>query len=56
MLGFGLIGFVDDYKKLVRRRQPRPGRALEVFWQSVGALVAGLAFLYTAVTRRSSRR
>lgn len=40
MLGFGLIGWVDDYRKVVRKSsRGLPGR-WKYFWQSVIAIVA----------------
>jgi phospho-N-acetylmuramoyl-pentapeptide-transferase len=49
MLGFGLIGFVDDYKKLVVGDSAGLAARWKYLWQSVGAIVAGLAFVATAV-------
>ena len=49
MLGFGLIGFVDDYKKLVVGDSAGLAARWKYLWQSIGAIVAGLAFVYTAV-------
>jgi phospho-N-acetylmuramoyl-pentapeptide-transferase len=49
MLGFGLIGFVDDYKKLVVGDSRGLAARWKYFWQSVGALAAGIAFLMSAV-------
>ena len=49
MLGFGLIGFVDDYKKLVVGDSAGLAARWKYFWQSIGAILAGLAFVYTAV-------
>ena len=48
-LGFGVIGFVDDYRKLVLR-DPRglPGR-WKYFWQTVVGLSAAL-YLYLSAT------
>ena len=48
MLGFGLIGFVDDYKKLVVGDSRGLAARWKYFWQSVGALLAGFAFVATA--------
>jgi len=36
---FGLIGFVDDYRKLVRRDPAGLSARAKLFWQSVAALV-----------------
>ncbi len=45
---FGAIGFVDDYKKLVRR-DPRGLTPLhKYFWQSLAGLAAALFLYYTA--------
>jgi phospho-N-acetylmuramoyl-pentapeptide-transferase len=49
MLGFGLIGFVDDYKKLVVGDSRGLAARWKYLWQSIGAVAAGLAFVYTAV-------
>jgi phospho-N-acetylmuramoyl-pentapeptide-transferase len=48
MLGFGLIGFVDDYKKLVVGDSRGLAARWKYLWQSVGALLAGGAFVLTA--------
>lgn len=43
--GFGIVGWVDDYRKVVRKNSKGlPGR-WKYFWQSVIALVA-VAYLY----------
>jgi phospho-N-acetylmuramoyl-pentapeptide-transferase len=47
-LFFGVIGFVDDYKKLVVRNSKGLSARAKLFWQLVGALGAGLAFYLTA--------
>ena len=47
MLSFGLIGFVDDYRKLVVGDSRGLPARWKFFWQSVGALIAGVAFLAT---------
>jgi len=49
MIGFGMIGFVDDYKKLVVGDSRGLAARWKYLWQSVGALLAGIAFLSTAV-------
>ncbi len=47
LVGYGVIGFVDDYRKVVRKDTKRVDRSLEDFWMSVIAL--GVAFaLYLA--------
>jgi phospho-N-acetylmuramoyl-pentapeptide-transferase len=47
-LFFGVIGFVDDYKKLVLRNSKGLSARVKFFWQIVGAVGAGLAFYWTA--------
>lgn len=48
-LGFGIIGWVDDYRKLIlRHSRGLPGR-WKYFWQSVIGLLAAI-FLYTKST------
>lgn len=44
-LSFGIIGWVDDYKKLVNKDPKGIGSAPKFFWQSVIGLVAAV-FLY----------
>lgn len=48
-LGFGLIGLVDDYKKLVLRDSRGLAARYKYFWQSVLGLCAAVA-LYTSAT------
>lgn len=47
-LFFGVIGFVDDYKKLVMRNSRGLSARTKIFWQTVGAIGAGVAFYLTA--------
>jgi len=47
-LVFGVIGFIDDYKKLVVRNSRGLSAATKIFWQCVGALGAAVAFYLTA--------
>jgi phospho-N-acetylmuramoyl-pentapeptide-transferase len=47
-LFFGVIGFVDDYKKLVVRNSKGLSAKAKLFWQIVGGLAAGVAFYMTA--------
>ena len=47
-LFFGVIGFVDDYKKLVVKNSKGLSAANKLFWQLVGALGAAVAFYLTA--------
>jgi phospho-N-acetylmuramoyl-pentapeptide-transferase len=47
-LFFGVIGFVDDYKKLVVRNSKGLSMRAKLFWQIVGGLGAAIAFYATA--------
>ena len=47
-LAFGLIGFVDDYKKLVLRNSKGLAARWKYFWQSVVGLSAALFLYFTA--------
>lgn len=39
-LGFGLLGFVDDYRKVVRKNSKGVSARTKIFWQSVITLIA----------------
>ncbi|HEY8518438.1 MAG TPA: phospho-N-acetylmuramoyl-pentapeptide-transferase [Gammaproteobacteria bacterium] len=45
---FGIIGFVDDYKKLIVRNSKGLSPRTKFFWQTAAALAAALAFYFTA--------
>jgi phospho-N-acetylmuramoyl-pentapeptide-transferase len=45
---FGMIGFWDDYLKIVRQNPAGLIARYKYFWQSVGGLAAALALWYTA--------
>ncbi len=47
-LFFGVIGFVDDYKKLVVRNSKGMSARAKIFWQTVGALGLAIAFYLSA--------
>jgi len=47
-LFFGVIGFVDDYKKVVLRNSKGLSARAKFSWQTVGALGLATAFYYTA--------
>jgi len=47
-LFFGVIGFVDDYKKVILRNSKGLSARQKIFWQSVGALGLAFAFYFTA--------
>ncbi|HUQ52368.1 MAG TPA: phospho-N-acetylmuramoyl-pentapeptide-transferase [Gammaproteobacteria bacterium] len=47
-LFFGVIGFVDDYKKVILRNSKGLSARAKIFWQTVGALGLAIAFYYTA--------
>ena len=44
--GFGLIGFADDYRKLIRKNSKGLGMREKMFYQVVVALVASLLLYY----------
>jgi phospho-N-acetylmuramoyl-pentapeptide-transferase len=48
MLSFGVIGYVDDYKKLVLQNPAGISARQKLFWQSSAALVAAIALYVTA--------
>ena len=48
MLAFGGIGFIDDYKKLVRQDPKGLASRHKYFWQSVFGLAAAIALYMTA--------
>jgi phospho-N-acetylmuramoyl-pentapeptide-transferase len=47
-LFFGVIGFVDDYKKVVLRNSKGLSARAKFSWQTIGALGLATAFYYTA--------
>jgi phospho-N-acetylmuramoyl-pentapeptide-transferase len=47
-LFFGVIGFVDDYKKVVLRNSKGLSARAKIFWQTVGALGLAIGFYLTA--------
>jgi phospho-N-acetylmuramoyl-pentapeptide-transferase len=47
-LFFGVIGFVDDYKKLVVRNSKGMSARAKIFWQTVGALGLAIGFYLSA--------
>jgi phospho-N-acetylmuramoyl-pentapeptide-transferase len=49
-LYFGVIGFVDDYKKVILRNSKGLSVRAKLFWQTAGALGLGIAFYVTAET------
>jgi phospho-N-acetylmuramoyl-pentapeptide-transferase len=51
-LVFGLIGFVDDYKKLRVRNSEGLSPRTKFLWQSIAALAAALLLYYTAADPR----
>ncbi|MCT7036743.1 phospho-N-acetylmuramoyl-pentapeptide-transferase, partial [Salmonella enterica subsp. enterica serovar Infantis] len=48
LLSFGVIGFYDDYKKLVLKDSRGLASRWKYFWQSVFGLAAALFLYYTA--------
>jgi len=47
-LFFGVIGFVDDYRKVVLRNSKGLSARAKIFWQTLGALALALGFYVTA--------
>jgi phospho-N-acetylmuramoyl-pentapeptide-transferase len=47
-LFFGIVGFIDDYKKVVLRNSKGMSARSKIFWQTVGALGLAVAFYLTA--------
>jgi phospho-N-acetylmuramoyl-pentapeptide-transferase len=47
-LFFGVIGFVDDYRKIVVRNSKGISARAKIFWQIIGALGTAIAFYLTA--------
>jgi phospho-N-acetylmuramoyl-pentapeptide-transferase len=47
-LAFGAIGFIDDYKKLVKQDPKGLASRWKYFWQSIFGLAAGIALYMTA--------
>jgi phospho-N-acetylmuramoyl-pentapeptide-transferase len=48
MLSFGAIGWVDDYRKLVRKNPKGLAAREKYFWQTVCGFAIAVAFFYTA--------
>ncbi len=49
-LSFGVIGFVDDYKKLILQDPAGISVRQKLFWQSLAALIAAIALYVTATS------
>jgi phospho-N-acetylmuramoyl-pentapeptide-transferase len=47
-LGFGVIGWIDDYKKIVYGNSKGLSARVKYTWQSLAAVLAGLYLYYTA--------
>lgn len=54
MLAFGVIGYVDDYKKLVLQDTAGLSAGKKLFWQSAVALVAAVSLYLMAVDETST--
>jgi len=48
-LAFGVIGYVDDYKKLVLQDPAGLSAAKKLFWQSIAAIIAAVSLYLLAV-------
>ena len=49
MMGFGVIGWVDDYRKVVHRNPKGLPARVKYFWQSVIAIVVGTSASLLAI-------
>ena len=49
MLSFGVIGYVDDYKKLILQDPKGISAKQKIFWQSAAAIIAAVALYASAV-------
>ena len=47
-LGFGVVGWVDDYRKVVHRNPKGLSAKAKMFWQSIIALIVGIYLWNTA--------
>jgi phospho-N-acetylmuramoyl-pentapeptide-transferase len=47
-LSFGVIGYVDDYKKLIMRNPAGISAKQKLFWQSLAAIIAAVALYFFA--------
>ena len=54
MLSFGVIGYVDDYKKLVLQNPAGISAGQKLFWQSAAAITAAIALYVTATDEVST--
>ena len=54
MLSFGVIGYVDDYKKLVLQDPAGISAGQKLFWQSAAAITAAIALYVTATDEVST--
>ncbi len=54
LLAFGIIGFVDDYKKLVLQDPKGISAKAKLFWQSAAAITAAIALYVTATDEVST--
>ena len=54
MMSFGVIGYVDDYKKLILQDPKGISAKQKIFWQSVAAIIAALALHICAIDMGSS--
>ena len=49
VVGFGLIGWIDDYKKVVEKNPNGISAKHKIFWQSILAILIAFSLYYTAV-------
>jgi len=53
-LAFGVIGYIDDYKKLILQDPAGMSARAKLFWQSTAALIAAVALYVTAADEVSN--
>lgn len=53
-LAFGVIGYIDDYKKLILQNPAGLSARMKLFWQSAAALIAAVALYAIAVDEVST--
>ena len=49
-LGYGIVGFVDDYRKVIKQNSDGLSAKAKYFWQSVIGLAAAIFLYYSAET------
>lgn len=55
MLGYGLVGWVDDYRKIIKKNSKGLPGKWKLFWQSIIALIVVLFLYFTASTPQETQ-